>query len=78
VSFQRADIREWVPEQPFGVVFPNAALQWVRDQARSTLASALIQRLFDSVVGTSVGVAGPWLGRRLAPRVERELHHGEQ
>lgn len=29
VRFEAADIREWVPDRPFDLVFSNAALQWV-------------------------------------------------
>ena len=36
-----------------------------------------ILRLFDTVVGMSVGLAGAWLGLRFAPRVEREFLHGQ-
>jgi trans-aconitate 2-methyltransferase len=34
LSFVRGDIDEWEPEQPYDVVFSNAALQWLPDHPR--------------------------------------------
>jgi trans-aconitate 2-methyltransferase len=43
-----ADIAAWQPEEPFDVVFSNAALQWVPDHA------SLVRRLFEHVAPEGV------------------------
>jgi len=43
IKFSAADIADWRPEQPYDLVFSNAALQWVGDHER------LLPRLRDAV-----------------------------
>jgi len=54
IKFSAADIADWRPEQPFDLVFSNAALQWVGDHER------LLPRLLDAVApGGSLAVQMP-------------------
>ena len=76
-----ADIANWVADEPFDVVFSNAALQWLPDHG------ALVERLFGSVADGGalafqipsatyatvrtliheVALGGPWASRMAGP-----------
>jgi trans-aconitate 2-methyltransferase len=43
VRWQQGDVAEWIADEPFDLVFSNAALQWVGDHAR------VMPRLFEQV-----------------------------
>ena len=54
IAFAAADIAEWLPDQPYDLVFSNAALQWVGDHER------LLPRLFNAVAqGGALAVQMP-------------------
>ncbi len=43
IAFEVADIRQWLPKQPFDVILANAVLQWI--PGHETLIPALLERL---------------------------------
>jgi trans-aconitate 2-methyltransferase len=48
IEFVLGDIASWAPDEPYDVVFSNAALQWVGDHER------LLPRLIDAVAAEGV------------------------
>ena len=54
IDFQRGNIAQWAPAEPYDLVFSNAALQWVGDHER------LLPRLLDAVApGGALAVQMP-------------------